>query len=641
MATLSGITSGYTITARARITSITGTTAFKTDRLRNKAAYYGTEDRGAVSIDIDNSTIEYGTITSITIKYSGRASNTIYDTPTGRTGYINGSGHEIWAGEGDSRYHEKAFARKSKNPVAFSDTWTNPPKSDNGKYRFLIGVMNEQEATHIQWAEVTSISLDITYTPASYKVTWQNHDGTVLETDTGVSHGATPTYNGATPTKSTTAQYTYAFNGWKDAKGNSVGAITGDTTYTAQFTATPRKYEVKVSCKSDVNPEQTFQITGGGFYTFDSEVTIEIINMPSYYEFNSWVVWGSAPQYFYTNPIKLKINNELTSNGKISVIEIKGYVDHTGFPVTATAYPENAGEVFPGNWLNIDGEENFGIFANSNSMTSEPYIVEYQFKDNFGVKAIPINEYYRFINWEAGITENPRKSPVNGAYNYLAYFEKVIFEVIFLNDDDSILATERVYKNSEVPIPQTPTHSQANSPVLEYSFLGWYKVVNGEIQRDEPLTFNTKITEDCVYQAVYLQKGKNFKVKITNGTADFDESFNGGAQIDEETFQYPACVIVTADERDGFEFSHWEGEMPKDLLGNTIPNTTKQFSFHPEKDITLKAIYNPVNIVFKNVKICYPSENDIISPTKPIIAGDRAYLEIKVALEIDKNLQED
>lgn len=165
MATLSGITSGYTITARARITSITGTTAFKTDRLRNKSVYEGTEDRGAVSIDIDNSLINYGTITSITINYSGRASNTFYDTPTGRTGYIDSNGNESWAGSGSSNYHSKAFSRKSGTPKAFSDTWTNPPRSNDGRYRFLIGVINEQELTHIEWAEVTSISLNITYTP--------------------------------------------------------------------------------------------------------------------------------------------------------------------------------------------------------------------------------------------------------------------------------------------------------------------------------------------------------------------------------------------------------------------------------------------------------------------------------------------
>ena len=70
--------------------------------------------------------------------------------------------------------------------------------------------------------------------PETYTVTWKNYDGTVLETDSNVSSGAIPEYNGATPTRATDETYAYYFKGWD----KEISPVNGDITYTATYEQT-------------------------------------------------------------------------------------------------------------------------------------------------------------------------------------------------------------------------------------------------------------------------------------------------------------------------------------------------------------------------------------------------------------------
>ena len=130
--------------------------------------------------------------------------------------------------------------------------------------------------------DLTNIKITANYTIPTYTVTWKNGD-TVLETDTGVEHGTTPTYNGSTPTKASTAQYSYTFSGWSPA----VGAISGNTTYTAQFTATTRKYTVTWK-NGDTVLETDTNVPYGTTPTYNGSTPTKASTAQYSYTFKGW-----------------------------------------------------------------------------------------------------------------------------------------------------------------------------------------------------------------------------------------------------------------------------------------------------------------------------------------------------------------
>ncbi|MBR5755354.1 MAG: hypothetical protein IKX97_06020, partial [Erysipelotrichaceae bacterium] len=82
-----------------------------------------------------------------------------------------------------------------------------------------------------------------------FTVTWVNYDDSVLETDEGVEYGATPEYNGATPTRPATSQYTYTFAGWDP----EISEVIGNITYKAIYT----QKENSVTPEPEPTPSQT------------------------------------------------------------------------------------------------------------------------------------------------------------------------------------------------------------------------------------------------------------------------------------------------------------------------------------------------------------------------------------------------
>lgn len=146
-----------------------------------------------------------------------------------------------------------ASVNKSSVEYGGSAIWTATPsigynfsKWSNGSTTNPLTVSNITANTHITPVFVLK----------SYTVTWNPNGGSVSPTSTTKTHGST-LGTLPTPTRAADVQYTYTFKGWFTAAtgGTQVSAsttVTGNVTYYAQWTATPRSYTA------------TFNGNGGG-----------------------------------------------------------------------------------------------------------------------------------------------------------------------------------------------------------------------------------------------------------------------------------------------------------------------------------------------------------------------------------------
>lgn len=107
-----------------------------------------------------------------------------------------------------------------------------PSKSSTAQYNYTFAGWSKTDDNTVDSDARTNVVADRTIYPCytstvrAYTVTWTDEDNTILETDTNVPYGTTPTYNGATPSHNS-----QEFKAWSP----TIGPVTGNITYTATY----------------------------------------------------------------------------------------------------------------------------------------------------------------------------------------------------------------------------------------------------------------------------------------------------------------------------------------------------------------------------------------------------------------------
>lgn len=144
----------------------------------------------------------------------------------------------IWQNWNNTKLQEKSI-----NYGEFPEyTGQTPTKPADQQYSYIFNNWSPEPSEVVCTSTYTA-----TYdqTLRKYTIAWKNGDGNVIETDYNVSYGETPVYNGSIPTKTSTAQFNYVFD---ETWTPEIGIVTGDKTYTANFTSILRTYTVDWIC---------------------------------------------------------------------------------------------------------------------------------------------------------------------------------------------------------------------------------------------------------------------------------------------------------------------------------------------------------------------------------------------------------
>ncbi len=202
--TFHGWNDGTTTYAANAIPAVSGVATYTADVTKVKNNYtltIGVVEAGYGSVNETSVTVPYGTSVSTSGNVLTIGTTTVTATPT---------------------------ASNAQYTYTFS-TWQNVPTSVTGN--------------------VDNIQAVFTRTLNTVTVTWKN-GGDIIETDEGVVIGATPSFDGETPTKATDENFGYTFDGWSTTDGGEkvdpLPAVSGNTIYYAHYSTTPTVASVTV-----------------------------------------------------------------------------------------------------------------------------------------------------------------------------------------------------------------------------------------------------------------------------------------------------------------------------------------------------------------------------------------------------------
>ena len=379
-------------------------------------------------------------------------------------------------------------------------------------------------------------------------ITWKNHDGTTLDTDS-VQIGTIPSYSGPTPTKESTAQYTYTFAGWTP----TIVAASVDTAYTATFSCVTRTYTILWKNYNGNTLEIDENVPYGDTPSYDGNTPSKPSDAEHSYTFNGWspaTATVTGDQTYTAQFIEVVNRYTITWNdwdGTEFDHRMYNYGDMPTHEDPDTWYDETYRHIFD-RW-----NPEIGIVTQDQTYTAvyrseyRDYYVTWVMHNSSETSSYHYGETpqhsepssyddgvyrYTFDYWTPSIV------PVTGNTTYTAVYDKkpLTYTVTWNNGGD------RLQTDENVPYGTVVTY-QGEEPQKEpdeahtYTFTGWSPTVG-------------PITGDTDYEAQFRENVRNYTVSF---------NMNGyGTQIPPQTISYDGYATRPAEPVDDeYIFIDW------------------------------------------------------------------------------------
>ena len=352
-------------------------------------------------------------------------------------GTVNGGG-TFEAGS----YEVTAIAAEGYNFTQWNDGVETNPR--------MVQLVSDTTLT-AEFEEVSTHTVTFCNSAEDGGTVWQ-----VLQVETG----ETPQYTGETPTKASTAQYDYIFDGWD----NAIVPATEDMTYKATFVSQIRKYTIT-------------------FLDDDSTSVLE----------SKQLVYGAVPVYTGEIPTK-----ESTAKYDYSFVEW-----YPGFMAVTcdTAYVAVYDSTVRMYTVQFIDDDNTLLYEEDYEYGVVPYMED-------PVKEATEQYQYEFVGWDPATIE-----PVTGPATYKAVYDSTLvqYSITWRSYNGGSYYLTQQYNYGEIPHYEGETPVHPTSSAWVYTFVGWSPNKNDTVNRELP-----KVTEDEIYYAAFSASARKYAITWTN-----------------------------------------------------------------------------------------------------------------------------